>query len=371
MKETSKLSGQMNWLDSHNATSSPESESGVMPCASPDGPTIGPYGPEAAPAPPSRQQAKAKGLMTLVTSGLLGHDSSGSAALQSSLENKLMMRLDSAGSTLFKLTWKRRRTPLRRRYLERAVSVVRTSGKGFTSWPTPRAAESGPDYAIADRANSGGIPMQTAAALASWPTPTARDSFPAHTEEYIAEKKAEGHGMANLNGLAMLAFWVTPSARDYKDSENMNLNRVNPDGSERVRTDQLPRQASLASWATPRSEDSQKGYNAAGNTDSSRKTVELSHWPTPGTDSFRSRSGDRKDEMGMDQIARTIPCMPGGGGPARLTARGEMLTGSSAAMESGGQLNPAHSRWLMGLPSAWDDCAVTAMRSMRKSRKRS
>jgi len=58
-------------------------------------------------------------------------------------------------------------------------------------------------------------------------------------------------------------------------------------------------------------------------------------------------------------------------GPARLTVTGEMLTGSTARMESGGQLNPAHSRWLMGLPHAWDDCAVTAMQSLPRSRKRS
>jgi hypothetical protein len=56
---------------------------------------------------------------------------------------------------------------------------------------------------------------------------------------------------------------------------------------------------------------------------------------------------------------------------ARLTATGEMLIGSSAAMESGGQLNPAHPRWLMGLPPEWDDCAVMAMQSLPKQRKRS
>jgi len=31
------------------------------------------------------------------------------------------------------------------------------------------------------------------------------------------------------------------------------------------------------------------------------------HWQTPASDSFRSRSGDRKDEMGLDQQARFFP----------------------------------------------------------------
>lgn len=106
--------------------------------------------------------------------------------------------------------------------------------------------------------------------------------------------------------------------------------------------------AKLCGWPTPRQEDGgptpmagnpgSETYNEAGNTDSSRKTV----------------------AMVADNPL-----------PMRLKVSGELLIGSSAQMDSGGPLKPEHSRWLMGLPSVWDDCAVTAMQSMRKSRKRS
>jgi hypothetical protein len=93
----------------------------------------------------------------------------------------------------------------------------------------------------------------------------------------------------------------------------------------------------------------------------------LASWVTPSARDWKDLPGmatETADRSRLDQLPRQAQLS----GPARRTATGEMLTGSSAGMESGGQLNPAHSRWLMGLPAEWDACAPTATRSSRKSR---
>jgi len=312
--------------DIDSAISLPGSADGPLPSASSDGLINSTAGP--APHRVSRFRAldSALSMPTNDTSGPLFTRLSVSAGLQSSLESKLRIRLAGSGSPLFDLTWKQQDMPAGPPICRLRASARRTSASASSSprkgWITPRATD-----------GSNGGPNQANGALAAD---------------------------------AALSSWVTPSARDWKDTPDMAV--IAEDG--RTRLDQLPRQAYLSGWPTPMAgTPKQKGYNEAGNTDSSRQTVELSHWPTPQVDSFRSRSGDRKSEMGLDQMARTIP--EATGGPARRALSGEMLTGSSAGMSGGGQLSPAHSRWLMGYPPAWCACGAMATPSSRKRLRRS
>jgi hypothetical protein len=91
-------------------------------------------------------------------------------------------------------------------------------------WPTPTLPNGGRSIAHADewRGNTPyhkGKKIQvdlSQVAKAMWPTPTARDHFPAHTPEYIAAKKAQGHGMSNLNDTVSLAMWPTPMAHEAR-----------------------------------------------------------------------------------------------------------------------------------------------------------
>jgi hypothetical protein len=109
--------------------------------------------------------------------------------------------------------------------------------------------------------------------------------------------------------------------------------------------------AELASWNTPAASDGNGGKG-----------------PQSETSMTGQHPSGRKVNMGL---ASQVHTGFQGIGPARLTARGEMLTGSSAGMESGGQLNPEHSLWLMAIPIEWVSYVSQATQSISKSRKRS
>lgn len=108
-------------------------------------------------------------------------------------------------------------------------------------------------------------------------------------------------------------------------------------------------------WSIPRATDGEKGgpnqsFGAGGvplpAMASQWPTPGAAMWPTPQTDSFRSRGGERKDEKGLDRMARDWPtpmandgCRPSAGNrrTADLThAAGMWMTPSASDPHRGG-----------------------------------
>jgi hypothetical protein len=87
-------------------------------------------------------------------------------------------------------------------------------------------------------------------------------------------------------------------------------------------------------------------------------------WTTP-------NARDWKDSASPEALMRAMDSEAGSPNLPRQVAG--LVNGLSAGTENSDsfRLNPAFSRWLMGFPNQWCDCAVTAMQSFPKSRKRS
>lgn len=128
---------------------------------------------------------------------------------------------------------------------------------------------------------------------------------------------------AKESGFSALTNWPTASSRDYKDTPGMSQTGINPDGSERQRTDQLARAmyaSGLPSQATgPAAPDNR-------NLDGNRQEL----WATPRTITGGPESAERKQELGRTNS---------GGGDLQSQAAGK--------------LNPQWVSCLMGYPPLW------------------
>lgn len=175
------------------------------------------------------------------------------------------------------------------------------------------------------------VPRTSVTGRTGWPTPTAALADKGvRTFEGGLLEAMRNHG-PDLAAVSCLTGWPSPTACDSNRSPSQGFTTPNIT---------LNHAAVLSGWPTPSCQN-----DRTGNPESALQMTR--------------KDGSKVQQRLQDFAAIAVP--------ARLTVSGQMLTGSTAGMESGGQLNPAMSRWLMGLPAAWDECAPEPLAKRRKT----
>jgi hypothetical protein len=174
--------------------------------------------------------------------------------------------------------------------------------KQANQWPTVRATSGG-----GNRSAYNGAPYRPAIAQVAqtWPTLNAAD-------EKTSQKYPHKGGNPTLVGAT--GNWTTPQSHDSTGGTPERVRRCGTKHGCANLADDVS--AWPGNWATPTAHDgrrsgsdeaSAQGRNLKREAESFEQDRGDTQWQTPATDSFRSRGGDRRNEMGLDQQARAFP----------------------------------------------------------------
>src|SRR5882672_260027 len=179
-------------------------------------------------------------------------------------------------------------------------------------WPTAVAKDDGktPEAHLAMKQRMGerdgtGANRTAITSLAvkvqKWPTPHGEDG-----ESCGNHPNSQGDSLTGATKL-----WTTPQAHDSTPGNPDRVNRFGTEhGGRNLTTDDV------TLWQTPHGMSNTDFRGKVGGCGGGEFAKQANQWQTPATDSFRSRGGDRKDEMGLDQQARSHQAPATQGGPA-------------------------------------------------------
>ena len=231
-------------------------------------------------------------------------------------------------ASVYVQTWRRKATPSGRPYWAHTARAPTTRETACTGWPTPRAS-------------------------AGTERP---DVILARLERY---RRTIGKGFSlplavQARAVFPLAGWPTPQED----------NASNAGGHKGTTFGDLPTTAlTVSAWKTPNSSDGEGGtMEYRPGADARHKLRDQAHLISPWLTPCASEASAGNPGMAMQPML---------GSQARLApASGQTRPRTSASTGSGAVLNPAFSRWLMGLPEGWCSAAALASRAMSTRRRK-